>query len=89
MSKLKETQNSIEVLAGQLVAVQMLLECVMAEGIRTKAFDEHTMIQILDQGILAFKNNGNMNDHESFGAIGVLTSAADTLKQAKNAGIVR
>ena len=83
MSKLKEAQNAIEVQAGQLVALQMLLECVIAECIRTKMLDEQTFAQILDHGILAFQNNKNMNDRESFGAIGVLTSAADTIKRAK------
>lgn len=88
MNKLKEAQNSIEVQAGQLVALQMLLECVLAEGIRTKMLDEQTFTQILDQGITTFQNNKNMNDRESFGAIGVLTSAADTINRAKKAGIV-
>lgn len=83
MSKLKEAQNSIEVQAGQLVALQMLLECVLAEGIRTKMLDEQTFAQVLDQGITTFQNNKNMNDRESFGAISVLTSAADTIKRAK------
>ena len=83
MSKLEEAQNSIEVQAGQLVALQMLLECVLAEGIRTKMLDEQTFTQILDQGFTTFKNNKNMNDRESFGAISVLTSAADTIKRAK------
>ena len=83
MSKLKEVQNSIEVQAGQLVALQMLLECVLAEGIRTKILDEQTFAQILEQGITTFQNNKNMNDRESFGAISVLTSAADTIKRTK------
>lgn len=83
MSKLEEAQNSIEVQAGQLVALQMLLECVLAEGIRTKMLDEQTFTQILDQGFTTFQNNKNMNDRESFGAISVLTSAADTIKRSK------
>lgn len=89
MNKLKEAQNSIEVQAGQLVALQMLLECVLAEGIRTKMLDQQTFAQILDQGIATFQNNKNMNDRESFGAISVLTSAADTIKRAKDAEINR
>ena len=67
----------------------MLLECVLVEGIRTKMLDEQTFTQILDQGILALQNNKNMNDRESFGAIGVLTSAADTIKRIKDAKIIR
>ncbi len=30
-----------------------------------------------------------MNDRESFGAIGVLTSAADTIKRAKDERVIR
>ena len=48
MSKLKEAQDAIEVQAGQLVALQMLLECVLAEGIRTKMISEQTFTQILE-----------------------------------------
>ena len=51
--------------------------------------DEQTFTQILDQGITTFQNNKNMNDRESFGAIGVLTSAADTIKRVKDAKIIR
>ena len=83
MSKLKEAQDGIEIQAGQLIALQMLLECVLAESIRTKMLDEQTFAQILDQGITTFQNNKNMNDRESFGAMSVLTSAADTIKRAK------
>ncbi len=60
MTKLKEAQESIEVLAGQLAAVQMLLECVLVEGIKTKTLNEQTFAQIFDQGMLAFQNNKNM-----------------------------
>lgn len=88
MSKLKEAQDGIEIQAGQLVALQMMLECVLAEGIRTKMLDEQTFAQILDQGITTFQNNKNMNERESYGAISVLTSAADTINRAKMAGIV-
>jgi hypothetical protein len=59
----------------------------VGEGIRTKMHDEQTFAQILDQGIATFQNNKNMNDRENFGAISVLTNAADTIKRAKNAEI--
>ena len=50
--------------------------------------DEKAFAQVLDQGITTFQNNKNMNDRETFGAISVLTSAADTIDRAKKAGIV-
>ncbi|MEN8708891.1 MAG: hypothetical protein ABF310_02620 [Paracoccaceae bacterium] len=43
MSKLKDAQSAIEIQAGQLVALQMLLECVLAQGTRTKMLDEQTL----------------------------------------------
>ena len=61
---------------------------MLAESIRTKMLDEQTFAQILDQGITTFQNNKNMNERESYGAISVLTSAADTINRAKKAGIV-
>ena len=48
MNTLKEAQDGVKIRAGQLVALQMLLECVLAESIRTKMLYEQTFAQILD-----------------------------------------
>ncbi|MEP4999185.1 hypothetical protein [Pseudophaeobacter sp.] len=88
MSKLKEAQNAIEVQAGQLVALQMLIEAMIVGGIRTKTIDEKEFIILLDQGMKAFQNNTNMTDQETFGAIGTLTSAVDMIKRAKDKQIL-
>ena len=88
MSKLKEAQNAIEVQAGQLVALQMLIEAMIVEGLRTKSIDEKEFMILLDQGMDAFQNNANMTDQETFGAIGTLTSAVDMVKRAKDAQIL-
>ena len=88
MSKLKEAQNAIEVQAGQLVALQMLIEAMIVEGIRTTSIDEKEFMILLDQGMEAFQNNTNMTEQETFGAIGTLTSAVDMIKRAKDAQIL-
>lgn len=85
MSKLKEAQNAIEVQAGQLVALQMLIEAMIVGGIRTKSIDEKEFIILLDQGMKAFQNNANMTDQETFGT---LTSAVDMIKRAKDKQIL-
>ena len=88
MSKLSDMQKNLDVVNGQLAALQMLLEVIITEGIRTKSFDEKGVVQVLDQGITVFQNNKSMTDRETFGAIGTLASAADMLKRAKEAKII-
>lgn len=84
MSKIKDVERSIEVTAGQIAAQQMLLETVIVEAIRTKTVDEAQIMALLAQGMDAFELNKNMTKHETFGAIGTLTSVADTIKRAKD-----
>ena len=66
MSKVKALEHSIEAIGGQLPAVQMLLEAMIVEGIRTKSIDEKEFMILLDQGMDAFHNNRNMTDQETF-----------------------
>jgi hypothetical protein len=84
MSKIKDVERSIEVIAGQIAAQQMLLETVIVEAIRTKTIDEAQIMALLTQGMDVFERNENMTTHETFGAIGTLTSVADTIKRAKD-----
>lgn len=88
MSKIKDVERSIEVIAGQIAAQQMLLETVIVEAIRTKTIDEAQIMALLAQGMDAFELNKNMTKHETFGAIGTLTSVADTIKRAKDAKLI-
>ena len=86
MSKVKDLERSIEAIRGQLASVQMLLEAMIVDGIRTKSIDEKEFMILLDQGMDAFHNN--MTDQETFGAIGTLTSVVDMIKLAKEAKIL-
>jgi hypothetical protein len=88
MSKMKGMERSIETIGGQLCAVQMLIEAMIIEGIRTKSIDEKEFVILLDQGMDAFHKNENMTDQETFGAIGTLTSVLDMIKRAKDAKIL-
>lgn len=88
MSKVKDLERSIEAIGGQLASVQMLLEAMIVDGIRTKSIDEKEFMILLDQGMDAFHNNNNMTDQETFGAIGTLTSVVDMIKRAKDAKIL-
>ena len=88
MSKLKDVERSIEVIAGQIAAQQMLMEIIIVEAIRMKTIDEAQIMALLTQGIDVFENNKNMTKHETAGAIGTLTNVADTINRAKNAKLI-
>ena len=62
MSKLNDLEQSIAVIGGQLSAVQMLIDAMVVECIRTKSIDEKEFITLLEQGMDAFQNNTNMKD---------------------------
>ena len=88
MSKIKEVERSIEVIAGQIAAQQMLMEAIIVEAMRTKAIDETQIMELLTRGMDAFEANEKMTKHETFGAIATLTSAADTIKRVKDAKLI-
>ena len=88
MSKIKDVELSIEVIAGQIAAQQMLMESVIVEAMRTKAIDEASILALLTQGMDAFEHNQNMTKHEAFGAIGTLTSVLDMINRAKEAKLI-
>lgn len=88
MSKIKDLERSIEVIAGQTAAQQMLIESIVVETIRTNAMNEAEILNLITQGMDAFQASKNMTKHEAFGAVGTLTSALDMIKRAKDAGII-
>ncbi len=45
----------------------------------------NAIMALLAQGMDAFEANDKMTKHETFGAIGTLTSVEDTIERAKNA----
>lgn len=79
---MNKDDNSLEVIAGQLVAIQMLLEAVIIDGIRSGALSSELMLKVLEQGIEKFPKNKNLTKNELFGALGVLTSAIQAVSVA-------
>ena len=68
--------------------MQLLMEAIIFEEIRTKAINEQEFLILIDQGIDAFQDNKNMTDQETFGAIGAMKSVLDMIKRAKDAKIL-
>lgn len=83
-SKQNVEQNSasIETIAGQLVAMQMLLETVIIDGIRSGALSSDLLISATGQALETFPNNKNFSQNELFGAIGTLNSALEAITVA-------
>lgn len=73
---MKSEQNtaSIEIISGQLVALQMLLEAVIIDGIRSGALSSDLFISAIDQAMENFPKNKNLTENELLGAIGTLNS---------------
>jgi hypothetical protein len=88
MSKIKDVERSIEVIAGQIAAQQMLMETIIVEAMRMQVIDEADLMALLYQGMDVFEANDNMTKNETFGAIGTLTSVADMIKRAKDAKLI-
>ena len=88
MSRIKDLERSIEVIAGQIAAQQMLMETIIIEAMRMQAVGEADLMALLSQGMDVFEANDNMTKHETFGAIGTLTSVADAIKRVKDAKLI-
>ncbi|NKX29571.1 hypothetical protein HGE68_06725, partial [Rhodobacteraceae bacterium R_SAG6] len=50
MSKIKDVERSIEVIAGQVAAQQMLMETIIVEAMRMNAIGERQIMALLTQG---------------------------------------
>ena len=51
MSKMKDLKRSIEVIAGQVTAQQMIIEGVIVEALRKNAVDEAQIMALVTQGM--------------------------------------
>ena len=51
MSKMKDLERSIEVIAGQITAQQMIIEGVIVEALRKNAIDEAQIMALVTQGM--------------------------------------
>jgi len=78
----EQNSGSVETFAGQLVAIQMLLETVIIDGIRSGALSSDLFISAIGQALETFPNNKNLSQNELFGAIGTLNSALEAITVA-------
>ncbi len=78
----EQNAESIETIAGQLVAMQMLLETVIIDGIRSKALSPELMLNAVGQGLEVFPQNKNLSQNELMGAVGTLNSVLEALTVA-------
>ena len=73
---------SIETIAGQLMAMQMLLEAVIIDGIRSGALSSDLFVAVTGQALENFPNNKNLSQNEILGAVGTLNSVLEALTVA-------
>ncbi|WP_454283474.1 hypothetical protein [Roseovarius sp. MBR-79] len=80
-------KDDIEVLAGQLVAQNMMLQILISEA-TLHGHDRGAELQnALQAGLGAIKGNPNMTQSEKFGCEKTLEDAIDTIDQLRvNAG---
>lgn len=78
----EQNSTSIETIAGQLVAMQMLLETIIIDGIRSGALSPDLFISAIEQAMDRFPNNKNLTQNELFGAIGTLNSTLEAITVA-------
>lgn len=76
-------EDDIEVLAGQLVAQNMLIQVLMGQLVLLSADRGAGVRQALEAGIGIMKRNPNMTTREKFGATHTLEDALDTLDRAQ------
>lgn len=78
----EQNAASIETIAGQLIAMQMLLETVIIDGVRSGALSSELFVNAVGQGLEVFPKNKNLSQNELFGAIGTLNSVLEALTVA-------
>jgi hypothetical protein len=78
----EQNSTSIETIAGQLVAMQMLLEAVIIDGIRSGALSSDLFVAAIGQALETFPNNKNLSQNELAGVIGTLNSALNAIAVA-------
>lgn len=82
---MKSENHETEVMAGQLVAQNMLIQMLM--GHLVLMFPDHDagIREALVQGVAAMRANPNMTSAEKFGAVKTLEDGLDTLDRIEAA----
>lgn len=70
-------------IAGQLVAQNMLIQVLMGQLVLLSADREAGVRQALEEGIGIIQRNPNMTTREKFGAVKTLEDALDTFNRAQ------
>lgn len=78
-------EDGIEVIAGQLVAQNMLIQVLMSQVIFLSADQGAGVRQALAEGIGVMQRNPNMTTREKFGAVKTLEDALDTFERVRAA----
>lgn len=73
--------DDIQVMAGQLVAQNMLIQILLSKSIMASADAGDEMHFSLEAGLNAIRANANMTDLEKFGCEKTLADAIDTIDQ--------
>ena len=81
-NNLKRTDD-IEVLSGQLVAQNMMLQIILGQSILTTTDSGAELRGSVEAGLEAIKGNHNMTDREKFGCEKTLEDAIDTIDQVQ------
>ena len=81
-NNLKRTDD-IEVLSGQLVAQNMMLQIILGQSILTTTDSGAELRGSVEAGLAAIKGNPNMTDREKFGCEKTLEDAIDTIDQVQ------
>jgi hypothetical protein len=76
-------EDDIEVIAGQLVAQNMLIQVLMGQLVLLSADRGAGVRQALEDGVGVMQCNPNMTTREKFGAVKTLEDALDTFDHAR------
>jgi hypothetical protein len=75
--------DDIEVLSGQLVAQNMLIQILLGKSVVTADDGGVELRFSLEAGLKAIKSNPNMSDRELFGCVKTLEDAIDTINRVQ------
>lgn len=75
--------QDVEVLSGQLVAQNMMIQILLGQSVAKSADSGAELRASLAAGLGAIENNPNMTDREKFGCEKTLDDAIDTIDQLR------
>ena len=76
--------DDIEVLSGQLVAQNMMLQVILGQTVLQSADSGADLRNSLVAGLSAIRGNPNMTEREKFGCEKTLEDAIDTIDQLRS-----